>query len=115
MDIFHSLDHIKNKRSFMEDCISQSYKVKCNELDCSKNFCRVFTKKTASEILDISEQCIYSFWNFIIRDKRFPEEKEYIEAGMSATKNLSSPEYFIWIYIDLEKLDYFVKKYDLKR
>ena len=112
MDIFYNLHYIKNKREFLEDCIRQSYKIKCDELDCYKSFHRIKTDKSTDEILDITNKSGYNHWVFIIRDRDFITGKRYIEAGVTTIENRI--DYFIWAYINLEKLDYFVDKYDLE-
>lgn len=113
-DTFYNLNYIENKRAFLEDCISRSYRIHCDELDCSKSLSRVKIDKTANEILDISDiKNSFNHWVFIIRDDMFYlEERDYIEAGI---RTGNGPDYFIWIYIKLENLNYFVKKYDLKK
>ncbi|KKN67707.1 hypothetical protein LCGC14_0458520 [marine sediment metagenome] len=116
MDIFYNLNHIKDKRSFLEDCISHSYDVKCDELDCSKSMARIMTDKTSKEILDITKNAGFIHWSFIMRKPIafLDEGKTYIEAGLRVSEYSGSVDYFIWIYINIEKLDYFVEKYKIK-
>lgn len=115
-DIFYNLDYIEDKRAWMEDCIDQSYNVKCDELDCSKSFSRIMTTKTVPEILDIIDKAGFIHWVFIIRHPVIPLDGKipYIEAGLRISEGyLGAIDYFIWIYIDIKRLDYFIEKYQM--
>jgi len=111
MDIFYNLNHIKDIRAFLEDCVSKSYKTRCDELDCSKSFSRVNTEKTLNEILGMISESRFVHCVFIIRNPIFKYEKQDIEAGLRLTNGI---DYFIWINIEINHLDYFTNKYELK-
>lgn len=114
-DMFYNLDHIKDEVKFLKDCISKSYKVKADELDCNVSWARKPTKLSVKDILKISaNKDNFSHYTFIVRRIVFGKEKPYIEAGIR-TGIPGSVDYFLWIYIKLEKLDYFIKKYKLER
>lgn len=109
----YKLDNVENKREFIANCIAQSYLVLRDELDCRKSWCRVPTEKTTVEILDLTDnKGNLVIWTFIVRDRSFMDET-YIDAGL----RVGSPEgvdYFLWVRINTEKLDYFVDKYNLE-
>ena len=115
-DIFYNLNHIRDKRTFLEDCIDNAYKVRCDELDCHKSFARTATTKTPGEILDIVENAGFVHWVFIVRNPTIPLDGEgpYIEAGLRVNEDLNGPDYFIWIYIRFKKLYYFIEKYKME-
>jgi len=115
-DVFYNVEHIRDKSKFLKDCISKAFRVKVDELDCKISFRRMPTKKSADDIIKMAkenEKAGHCFHVFIIRNYVFGKEP-YIEAGVSTNKPLEK-EYFIFIYIKLDKLDYFVKKYKLSR
>ena len=111
-DILYKLDNIKNKEKFLKDCISKSYNVNLDELDCKISFARKKTKKSLNDIFKIVKDSYFVHYIFIVRNTVFGNEKPYIEAGLSTS--LSGIDYFIFIYIKYDKLDYFIKKYKLK-
>ena len=114
-DTFFDLSHIGNEVSFMKDCISKSYKVKVDELDCYNSIRRQPTKKTIKDVLEISKKDSNAFYTFVLRILTFRNEDPYIEAGIRTNSKEDGNDYFLWIHIKPEKLEYFIKKYRLKR
>lgn len=115
-DTFYNINHIKNKTKFLKDCISKSYRVRLDELDCSISFRRMPTKASIDDIFKISDtKGSFVHYVFIVRRTILGNEKPYIEAGLSTKLSGARKEYFIWINIKLEKLDYFIKKYKIKK
>ena len=114
-DVNYNLKNIKNRTKFLKDCISKSYKVELDELDCSISFMRRPTKASVDDIFKISDtKGSFVHYVFIVRGTTFGNDRPYIEAGLSTKLVGTGKEYFIWIYIKLEKLDYFIKKYKLR-
>jgi len=119
MDKFYSIDHIEDKKSFLIDCISRSFKVKVEKLDCKESFTRLDSQKTIHEILEMIPYCDYTHYVFILRESFIPIDideygEKYIETGIRLNQNINDPDYFIFIYIDIKHLDYFIKEYNLK-
>ena len=113
-DTFYNVDHIRDKIKFLKDCISKSYKVLLDELDCNVSFARKPTKASVDDIFTVTKtKGSHSYYVFIIRRMVYGKEKPYIEAGVRTVVPFEK-DYFIWIHIKVDKLDYFIKKYKLK-
>lgn len=112
-DTFFDLGDIKNKSAFMKDCISKSYSVWTDELN-SSSLSRQKTDKTPEEVMKIAEKASYSHYVFILRQPIFKSQGPYIEAGIRTNSRKNNKDYFLWINIKPDKLDYFIKKYKLK-
>jgi len=112
--IFYKLDNIEDEKLFIEDCISKSFNVKCDELDCNKSWSRTNSKKTYQEVLEMIPKSSFLHYVFILRDSIISPGEKYIEAGLRLNVSPFEPDYFLFIYIDTKHLDYFIKKYDLK-
>ncbi len=85
-----------------------------DELDASISSARKKSKAVPNDIFKlIKNKNSYSQYRFIVRRTVFGNEVPYIQAlirtGLSHEK-----EYFLWVDMKLEKLDYFIKKYKLK-
>jgi hypothetical protein len=109
---FYNIDNIQDKKAFMADCISNSYLVLCDELDCSKSWARVRSDKTSDEILDLIDDSDFVHYVFIVDVMDFVGGDKFINTGLRVSSD--SVDYFIFAHINIELLDYFVKKYDLK-
>jgi len=117
--IFYNINNIEDKTSFLEDCISKSFKVKCDELDCSKSWSRTNSEKTYQEVLEMISTACFLHYVFILRDSIIPLDidefgEKYIEAGVRLNSTPYDKDYFLFIYINTKHLDYFIEKYDLK-
>lgn len=84
-------------------------KEKCNKwwvdiLDCSKSFCREFIEMPFDEIMkkldDKAHFCIIH---------RNNDMENYLEIGFS-TMNSGSPDYFLWINLDIKHLEEFTQE-----
>ena len=114
-DIFYDINHINNKVGFLKDCISKSYNVRVDELDAKVSFARKKSKASVNDVFKIAtDKKSHSHYVFIVRNMTYRKENPYIEAGLS-TDIPRDKTYFIFIYIKLDKLDYFTKKYKLER
>ena len=113
-DIFYKLDNIRNKEKFLKDCISKSYSVDLDELDCNVSFNRKKTKKSLNDIFKIVKDSNFIHYIFIERNTVFGNEKPHLQAGLRTSEQSSGIDYFIFIYIKYDKLNYFIKKYRLK-
>jgi hypothetical protein len=111
-DAFFSIQSLRNKKAFFKDCISKAYRVWTDELDCNKSLSRTRTDKTPKEVIDIAEKSGFSHYVFILRNS-MGREDPYIEAGIR-TDGGNGKDYFLWINIKPEKLEYFLNKYKLK-
>ena len=116
-DIFYNIDHIKDKIRFLKDSVSKSYKVNIDELDCNVSCARKKSKVSINKIFEIikgNEKLSHPFYNFIIRNPFTDNDKPYIEVGIRITEISNKKDIFLFINIKLDKLDYFVKKYNLR-
>ena len=111
-DTFYGLEHIRNKIKFLKDCISKSYSVRVDELFNSMT--RKQSKATPNDVFKIiNDKRAFTQYRFIVRRTVFGKEVPYIQS-LVRTGLPREKEYFLWIDIKLEKLDYFIKKYKLK-
>jgi hypothetical protein len=110
-DIFFDIHHIQDKSSFIRDCISKSYNVWCDELDCNVSFARKQVYKTPEDIIKYAEESSFKHYVFILR--RSLQETPYIEASIRTGHD--GIDYFLWINIKLDMLDYFQKKYHINK
>lgn len=111
-DTFFDISHISNKTAFLKDCISKSFRVWTDELDCKVSWHREKSDKKPIDVMKIAEKSQYSHYIFILRGTFFTSEGPYIEAGIRTNSN-DDKDYFLWINIKPEKLEYFIKKYKL--
>ena len=99
----------------MRECYELSLHTHCDELDCSKSFARQRTSKTFDEILKMTcrpKKGTFICWAFIDRNAsgKICFDEDYIDAGVSVG---SGVEYFIFMQVPLDKLEYLVKKYEI--
>jgi len=91
-DKFYNIDNINDKISFLKDCISKSYDVKIDELDCKVSYRRQISKSLKVEnIFEMinSDKCVHIYYKG------------------------DDIDYFLWISMDLKHLEYFIEKYEL--
>jgi len=92
----------------------KSYSVDLDELDCNVSLNRKKTKKSLNDIFKIVKDSKFIHYIFIERNTVFGNEKPHLQAGLRTSEQSSGIDYFIFIYIKYDKLDYFIKKYRLK-
>lgn len=110
-DIFYKTDFsINQKKKIINDAKKKCYEWRVDELDCSKSWARKQIDMSFKDIMEkFDKNCHFTI---IKRLPRFrPTDKEYIEIDF-CTMNIGI-NYYLWIYIDIDYLDYFVKKYKL--
>ncbi len=86
--------------------------VKLNELDCSKSFSRTSTEISYEQICDIAKNDKFVHIVFIVRNYDFLDRPTYIEIGLRTSKN--SIDYFTFIELPIDRLEYYINKYNLK-
>ena len=91
----------------------KAYYTRCEELDCSKSFARVPTKKTFDEIVNISRKSSFRHFVFILRLEGFGKAK-HIETGLRCSSKEGNIDYFIFLELDWKHLKEFTGKYKLK-
>jgi len=84
-------------------------KLHLEELDCSKSFCRELTNKKYDEIIEIYFHSKFKCERIIHRQNHI---ENHLEISLSCTGN-DMIEYFIFIELPIDKLDYYIKKYEL--
>lgn len=98
-------------KQVLEAAMALSYRVWCDELDCSKGFARQPTNKTPQEVFEIGLKTPGTLYTFIRRDYR-GFEKEFFDVGLSTIGQ--APNYFLWISLDIENGEKLIKKFKLK-
>lgn len=84
-------------------------KIYVQQLDCSISWARQSTDKTFDDIILISKQKKVVYNHFVFIHRNF--DREYIEIGLSTDIDIS---YFIFIELPIEKLEEYIKLYNLQ-
>jgi hypothetical protein len=109
---FYDLSKIKTNetlKKFFTDAIFLSYNTHIDILDCKESFYRQScTTKTIIEMLD---NVNISYHNVCIDRSVQHSKNEYGEIGYCT---MGDPDYFLYIYISLDNLQFLIDKYKLK-
>jgi len=125
-DIFYDVNELSlNKKvKIIKDAFAQNYKWWVDILDCSVSWARQNIDLTFEEIMDkFSDKA-----HFVIihrkgfhHDRGFPDPGDkhglrrwHLEVGFRSHANIAEPDYYLWIYVSEDKVEKFVKKYDLQ-
>jgi len=120
MDNFYMLknDTIDLKKQLLYDAKDKSFEYHCDVLNCNKSWARQKTDKTFDEIIKMMIPITFLHFVFIHRknklDKFMDGRKDYIETGICVNNKNEGVDYFIFIYVDFDYLNYFIKEYNLK-
>ena len=87
--------------------------VKLNKLDCSESFTRQQSDKSYEQICEIYINDPYKHQVFIVRNYDFLDRRLYIELGVRTTDKTLLVDYFTFIELPIDRLDYYVAKYNL--
>ncbi len=107
MHVFYDMK-IPNVKELFDDAKEKAYNTRIDILDCSISMSRQRSELSYDEILELYNNQCHTV--FIVR--RYDWPGTHLEIGFSTMK---SPSYFLFINVDIEHLDFFVKKYDLKK
>ena len=110
-DIFYDVSELTLEKRI--DIIKKAFSLKTtwwvDILDCKKSFRRKCIEMSFEEIMKkFDEKC-----HFVVihRQGNFRFEGDFIEVGF-CTINVNEPDYFLWIYVPVDKKDFILK--DLK-
>ncbi len=108
--IFYNHTHmsLEQKVELMREAKELAYEWWVDILDCSVSWARQRVEMKFDEILKKFDNECHFF--FIHRRGFLKDEDDFIETGY---RTMTDPDYFLWINMKLEKLPYFVKKYNL--
>jgi len=102
----------KAKEEFLRKAINVAYSVKVDKLDCSESFARQPTSKTVEEVLQICLASRNTHYTCILRDETEYGGKKYYDIGASTIG--AAPNYFLWIYVDVESAEKLIREYNLQ-
>ena len=108
---FYNLKSLTKRqlKSFYKDAINLAYDVHIDILDCNSSFRRQrSTDKTVGEMI---ENCNAEFHNVCINRSIQYNTELYGEIGYC---QLTSPDYFLYIFVTLDNLEKLVLKYKLE-
>ncbi len=118
-DVFYDVSKMKidTKRKVLIDAKDKSYDWWVDKLDCSISFSRQQIEMSFEEIMEkLSDSCHF----VIIHRKGYTPQNQddkddiwrwKLEIGFSTMTGVS---YYLFIYVDQEYLEYFIKTYKLK-
>jgi len=95
-----------NMIELFKDAKNKAFEVRVDILDCTKSMARQKIDMSFNEVIRMYNNKCHTV--FIHRKEHWREE--YIETGFST---MNSPSYFLWINMNINHLDFFIKKYDL--
>lgn len=113
-DIFYDISKLslEKKTELFTEAYNKNTFFRCDFLDCNVSWARQTIAnadfKKYIKLLTNKSHCV-----FIIRKPRLLDEEPYIETGFSTLVN--TPDYFMFIYLDIKDLSYFVEKYKLEK
>jgi len=123
-DIFYMLKNknVKNVKEILKWAKENSKLVRVHMLDCNKSFARVKADKTFNEVFNLIDEKSRDFFVIILRKDEnvfglFSDKlkiMDYLEIGIRSI-NVDRKEYFIFIYLDKNKLNELKKKFDIKK
>lgn len=109
-DIFYKLDHfsLKEKKDILYSANLLSYKRFIEFLDCEESFTRQKSNLSFDEIMSkCTDECHFVFIRRIHVDR-----SEYGEIGFCTISQ--TPEYFLFLYVTIDDLEYLIDKYKLR-
>ena len=122
-DIFYEMPRptLKKVKNILVWADKNGIKTDVDMLDCSKSFCRVASDKTFEEVLGYISKGSLGFFRVVFRQQNnvfglfssVYERRDYLEVFIRSI-DVGQVEYFIFIYMEPEKLGYLKNKYSLK-
>lgn len=98
----------------VDEAIKLSDKILIDELDCSKSFRRIATKKSRKWIIDNCLKNKTTYWTLIYRNlKDYVGQDDYWELGASFV-HTDRVSYFLWIILSPSNGNILVDKFRLK-
>jgi hypothetical protein len=111
MDTFYNTQELSllQKIELLKDCKEICFHWWTDKLDCSESFARQRIDMTFEEIMNKFDDSAHFF--VIDRDFYPIDEKKHFEIGFRA---MTVIDYFLWIWVEDEKMPIIIKKYNLK-
>ena len=120
-DTHYTLKNLDSEQitELLEDAYLKSFNFRVDILDCRKSWHRKEIKMSFKDIMNKVEDK-NTFYIFIHRKgdenaknnkKVFPEEW-CLEIGF---RTMNSPDYFLWLHLHEDKLDFYLNKYNIKK
>jgi hypothetical protein len=122
-DTFYTLQKItvKKVKEVLQWAYDNNLHMEVDELNCKKSFCRKPSEKTFEQILPLIDSKSAGFFGVIHRRhwNAFPllsNTLKYIDVLDFFIRGIDvgDTEYFFFIFVSVEKLEYLTKKFKLK-
>ena len=106
----YKTDHLslEDKIDLLKDAKEASYSWQIDILDCNVSFAR---QKIEMEFEEALKKCSTESFLSVIHRRGYEERKWHLEVCLST---MTSPDYFLWIFVPEDKIEELVNKYNLK-